>query len=38
MRLQDFINEGHKAIRISGTLDERVFEITVLLFKDCKHR
>jgi len=36
MRLEKFINEGHKAIRISGTLEERVFEISVLLFKNCK--
>ncbi len=37
MRLQHFINEGHKEVRISsGTLEERVFEISVLLFKNCK--
>ena len=36
MRLEKFINEGHKAIRLSGTLDEKVFEIAVLLFKNCK--
>jgi hypothetical protein len=37
MRLQKFINEGHKAIRLnSKTESKKVYEIITLLFKDCK--